>query len=376
MTAPVPFLDLDVQAAAVMDEVRAGFDRVMSTTAFVNGPDVRAFEDAFAAYTGTAHCVGVANGTDAIELALRALGVSEGAEVVIPANTFVATAEAIVRAGATPVLADVDPQTLLVDVAAMEAAITSRTEALVPVHLYGQMAPMREVQTIAARHGLAVVEDAAQAQGARQDDRGVGAGSAAAATSFYPGKNLGAFGDGGAVLTDSEDLATTVRMIGDHGSRRKYVHEVFGFNSRLDTLQAVVLNAKLRHLERWNEGRRSAAAVYLELLSDVNVQPLSVLPGNLPVWHLFPVLVDADRRDDLIRALQGQGIGCGIHYPTPVHLHPAFADLGLRAGAFPVAEWACSSTLSLPMFPSMTTDQVERVVTSLTEALVDVPVAS
>lgn len=367
MTA-VPFLDLGAMHAEVADEVQAGFARVMATTAFAGGPDVGAFEHEFAAANGRRHCVGVANGTDALELSLRALSIGPGDEVVLPANTFVATAEAVIRAGATPVLCDVDRATLLVDPEAMAAAVTPRTAALVPVHLYGQIAPMGAVHALAARQGLAVVEDAAQAQGATRDGLPLGAGSDAASTSFYPGKNLGAYGDAGAVLCDRDDVAEAVRLLGNHGSPAKYVHERVGFNSRLDTLQAVVLRAKLRRLEDWNQRRRDAADRYADLLAGLDLVLPSTAPGNVHVWHLYVVRVAATRRSGVIAALTAAGVGTGVHYPAPVHLHRAFEDLG-RAGDFPESELASQEMISLPMHPALTADQQRQVATSLARAL-------
>jgi len=369
MTTSVPFLDLKAMHAEVAEEVAEGFARVLRDTCFVGGPDVGAFETAFAAFSGRAHCVGMANGTDAVELALRAVGIGPGDEVIIPANTFIATAEAVVRAGAQPVLAEVDPDTLLLDPDAVEAAVGPRTAAVVPVHLYGQIAPMARIQELAQRHGLAVVEDAAQAQGALQDGRGIGSGSAVAATSFYPGKNLGAYGDGGAAVTDSAELADRMRMLGEHGSRRKYIHEILGCNSRLDTLQAVVLNAKLSRLEKWNEARRVAAANYERLLSHLDLVTPATAEGNLHVWHLYAVRVEAELRDAVLAQMTSQGVGVGIHYPVPVHLHEAFAHLGKVAGDFPVAEEACARMISLPMFPTLTATQQELVASALGAAL-------
>lgn len=364
----VPFLDLAAMHAEVADEVQAGFERVIGATSFAGGPDVAAFEEEFAAASGRRHCVGVANGTDALELALRALSIGRGDEVVLPANTFVATAEAVVRAGATPVLADVDRATLLVDPDAMAAAVTSRTAALVPVHLYGQIAPMPAVQALAARRGLAVVEDAAQSQGATQYGEHVGAGSDAASTSFYPGKNLGAYGDAGAVLSDRQDLADAVRLLGNHGSPSKYVHERVGFNSRLDTLQAVVLRAKLTRLEAWNERRREAAERYADLLGGLDVVLPRTAPGNVHVWHLYVIRVQASRRQAVMSALTAAGVGTGVHYPAPVHLHRAFADLG-RPGDFPESEAASEEMISLPMHPALTAAMQEHVATALARAL-------
>jgi dTDP-4-amino-4,6-dideoxygalactose transaminase len=311
----------------------------------------------------------MANGTDAIEIALRALGVAHGDECILPANTFIATAEAVSRAGATPVLVDcADDGTYLIDTDAVEAAATARTRAIIPVHLYGQAAPVERLVPLARRMGIWLVEDAAQAQGARRNGSSAGALADVAATSFYPGKNLGAYGDAGAALTSSAETAARMRMIRDHGSARKYEHEVLGVNSRLDTLQAVVLSAKLRRLAGWNAARRAAAARYDELLSgcDDIVRP-HTLDGNEHVWHLYPVQVP--NRDRVLKELHAAGIGAGIHYPVPVHLTAAFAGLGYAEGTFPVAERTARNLLSLPIFPEITAAQQEQVVSVLLSAL-------
>ncbi|GAA2270869.1 MULTISPECIES: DegT/DnrJ/EryC1/StrS family aminotransferase [Kitasatospora] len=365
MTA-IPLVDLQAAHAEVAEEVREGFDRVLATGAYIKGPDVAAFEAEYAEFSGVRHAVGTANGTDALELALRALRLAPGAGVVLPANTFVATAEAVVRAGLRPVLVDVDPEYLLIDPARAAEALPGAA-ALVPVHLNGQLAPMRPLLDLAGDRP--VIEDGAQSQGARQDGRVSGSWGRISATSFYPGKNLGAYGDAGAVVTDDEELATAVRLIGDHGSGRKYVHETFGFNSRLDTLQAVVLRAKLRRLPGWNEARRAAAARYGELLGGLDGITLpGTLPGNEHVWHLYAVRVEHGR-DEVLAKLHAAGIGAGIHYPVPVHLQPAFRELGYAEGSFPVAERAAGEILTLPLFPQITAVQQEQVAETLVKAL-------
>jgi dTDP-4-amino-4,6-dideoxygalactose transaminase len=358
-----------VQHAAVAEEIAEGWGQVLAKTSFIAGPQVTAFESEYAAFCGVRHCVGVANGTDAIELALRALGVGPGDECILPANTFIATAEAVWRAGAKPVLVDcADDGTYLIDTGAVEATVTPRTRAIIPVHLYGQAAPVERLLRLAESTGAGIVEDAAQAQGARRGGRSAGALGHVAATSFYPGKNLGAYGDAGAVLTDSGEAAARIRMIADHGSRNKYDHEVIGVNSRLDALQAVVLSAKLRRLAGWNAARQAAAQRYDDLLAGVaDVITPRVLDGNEHVWHLYVVRVPD--RDRVIKELHAAGIGAGIHYPVPVHLASAAASLGYAAGAFPVAERAAREVLSLPLFPGITPAQQERVVTVLIAAL-------
>ena len=365
----IPLVDLHQQHAAVADEVAEGWRQVLARTAFIGGPQVAAFEKDYAAFSGARHCLGVANGTDAIEVALRALGVGPGDECILPANTFIATAEAVCRAGATPVLVDcADDGTYLMDSDAVEAAVTERTRALIPVHLYGQAAPVERLMDLAGRIGAYVVEDAAQSQGARRNGAAAGTLGHAAATSFYPGKNLGAYGDAGAVLTGSDDVAERVRMMRDHGSPRKYEHAIFGVNSRLDTLQAVVLSAKLRRLDGWNTARRAAAARYDAMLRDCQAVTRSrTLDGNVHVWHLYVVRIP--NRDAVLKELHVSGIGAGIHYPVPVHLTEAFAGLGYTEGAFPVAEKIAAEIISLPLFPEITADQQELVVSALRAAL-------
>jgi dTDP-4-amino-4,6-dideoxygalactose transaminase len=369
MTDMIPLVDLSAQHAEVGAEIAEGWQAVLDRTAFIGGPQVGQFEQEFADFTGVRHCIGMANGTDAIEIALRALGVRPGAEVILPANTFVATAEAVGRAGATPVLVDcADDETYLIDTAAAGAAITPRTRAIIPVHLYGQVAPMERLMELVEGTGVWVVEDAAQAQGARRNGAGAGTFGHVAATSFYPGKNLGAYGDAGAALTSSGDLAGRMRMIANHGSARKYDHEVFGVNSRLDTLQAVVLSAKLRRLAGWNAARRAAAARYDELLAGLaQVARPRVLAGNEHIWHLYVIRVP--ERDRVLKELHAAGIGAGIHYPLPVHQTAAFAGLRYGAGAFPVAERNAPELLSLPLFAEISAGQQERVVAALAAAL-------
>jgi dTDP-4-amino-4,6-dideoxygalactose transaminase len=365
--APIPLVDLKAQHAESADGVAAGFARVIADTAFILGPAVREFEEAFARFCEVPHCVGVANGTDAIELILRALGIGPGDEVIVPANTFIASALGVVRAGARPVLVDCDAYQLL-DPNRIEAALTPRTRAVMPVHLFGQIADMEAIGGIAEDRGLLVIEDAAQSQGARRHGRRSGSFGIAAATSFYPGKNIGAYGDAGAILTGSDDLASRLRKLRNWGSERKYHHPEIGFNSRLDTLQAVVLSAKLKRLDVWNEARRRAAARYDELLSGIEgVELARTLSGNEHVWHLYVIRVP--RRDEVLEKLQAEGIGAGIHYPVPLHLHGALRDLGYREGDFPMAEQAAREILSLPMYPHIREEEQERVVEALRKAL-------
>jgi dTDP-4-amino-4,6-dideoxygalactose transaminase len=364
----IPLVDLSLQHAQIADEVADGFAAVLANGDFIGGKAVTAFEQEYADFVGVGWCIGVGNGTDALEMALRAMGVGHGDEVVLPANTFIATAEAVVRAGAAGVFVDVDDDTLLIDPTAVEAALTERTAAVIPVDLYGQVAPFELLPAALADRGIAVVEDGAQSQGATRHGRSAGTFGAVAATSFYPGKNLGAYGDGGAVTTDDATIAQLVRLMGAHGSPAKYVHSTIGFNSRLDTLQAVVLQAKLARLRLWNDQRRVAAARYDALLAGVpGIRLPSTLAGNEHVWHLYVVRVP--HRDDVLRTMQEDGVGVGVHYPVPVHLTMAMSHLRHEPGAFPVTERAAEEILSLAMFPGISPDQQERVVGSLTSAV-------
>jgi dTDP-4-amino-4,6-dideoxygalactose transaminase len=368
VSGKVPFLDIASQQAEIAAEVLPVWEAQFASVAFIGGPEVSAFEEEYAAYIGVKHVVGVSNGTDALELAFRAVGVAPGDEVIIPANTFIATAEAVSRIGASPVLVDVDTVHLLIDPDAVEAAITPRTRAIAPVHLYGQTAPMELIQTIADRRGIAVVEDAAQSQGASSTAGRAGALGRVAGTSFYPGKNLGAAGDAGAVMTNDPDIAAFVRNVAAHGSSVKYVHDRIGMNARLDAVQAPVLRAKLRRLDAWNDARRAAAARYGELLAGIDgVRAPVVRLGNEDVWHLY--VVQVDERDRVLAQMNKAGIGVALHYPTPIHLTEAYAGLGYRRGQFPVTEAAADHILSLPMFPHLTAEQQEQVVWELRGAL-------
>ncbi|GAA4167246.1 DegT/DnrJ/EryC1/StrS family aminotransferase [Gryllotalpicola koreensis] len=362
----VPFLDLKAQSAEIADDVLPVWREQLLSASFIGGSSVEAFEQEYAEYIGVDHVVGVANGTDALEVAYRALGLGTGDEVIVPVNTFIATAEAITRVGATPVFVDVDEH-LLIDADAVAAAITPRTRAVVPVHLYGQTADVGALAPIAEKHGLVIIEDAAQSQGASSPAGRAGALGRVAATSFYPGKNLGAGGDAGAVLTDDPEVAAFARNFSAHGSSVKYVHDRAGINSRLDAIQATVLRAKLRRLEGWNDARRAAAARYTEMLAAVPaVVPPTMREGNRDVWHLY--VVQVEERDRVLAELNASGIGAAVHYPHPLHLTPAYRNLGYRAGQFPVAEAAARRILSLPMFPHLTSQQQEQVVGVLRKA--------
>jgi dTDP-4-amino-4,6-dideoxygalactose transaminase len=356
----VPFLDLRPVHAGLREAILAELGEVLDDAAFVNGPQVAAFEREFADYTGTAHCVGLASGLDALRLALAALELEPGDEVIVPASTFVATAEAVTQAGGRLRLADVREDDYGLDPEAAAAAVSSRTRALVPVHLYGQMADVQALGALARRNGLALVEDAAQAHGAARDGLRAGQAGVAAGFSFYPGKNLGAMGDAGALTTGDAALAERVRALREHGQRRKYVHEWEGWTARLDTFQAVVLRHKLARLEGWNAERSAAARAYAAGLAGVGDLRLPAVPaGSLPVWHLYVVRTAEPER--LAASLRERGIGTGRHYPVPVHLAPAYARLGHREGAFPVSEALARECLSLPIFPGLTEEQVSAV---------------
>jgi dTDP-3-amino-3,4,6-trideoxy-alpha-D-glucose transaminase len=356
----VPFYDLRPSHEPLKDGVTAAFADLVDTGAFTNGPQVRAFEEAFAAYAGTALCVGLASGLDALRLALIAAEVGRGDEVLVPANTFIATFEAVGQAGAIPVPVEVSEADLNLDMPALEAAITPHTRAMVPVHLYGQLADMRAVARIASDRDLLVVEDACQAHGAARDGLRAGTTGIAGAFSFYPGKNLGAFGDAGALVSEDSSLVERVRLLREHGQREKYLHEVEGFTARLDTVQALVLLHKLPLLDRWNRQRAAAAAAYGERLGDVGDLKLPSVPhGSEPAWHLY--VVRSGHRDALAFHLRERGIGTGLHYPQPPHLSPAYASLGYPRGSFPVAERLADEVLSLPLFPGITESQLDTV---------------
>lgn len=359
----VPFVDLQAQYRSIKSEVDAAIQRVLDTSAFILGREVEAFERAFAEYVGAEFCVGVSNGTAAIQLALTACGVGAGDEVIVPANTFFATAEAVSTANATPVFVDCDADSCNIDASKIEAAVTPRTRAVLPVHLYGQPADLDAVFEVAERHNLIVVEDAAQAHGARYKGKRTGPLGRAGCFSFYPGKNLGAYGEGGAVVTNDREVARRVRLLRDHGSEQKYRHEIVGYNFRLEGIQGAVLNVKLKHLDRWNELRREHAARYRELLAPhVDAGSLALqneMPYAESVYHLF--VIQAEARDSLQRFLSSAGVQTGIHYPVPVHLQPAYAPLGHKEGDFPVAESQARRLLSLPMFAELTERQVKYV---------------
>jgi dTDP-4-amino-4,6-dideoxygalactose transaminase len=356
----VPFVDLSPIHALLKEQLVAEFAELIDQGAFSNGPAVASFERAFADYCGSRECVGTASGLDALRLGLLATGVAAGDEVIVPALTFVATLEAVTQAGAVPVVADISPNDCCLDPSALEAAVTSRTRAVIPVHLYGQMADMQSILPIAHRHGLAVIEDACQAHGAEREGIRAGRAGTSAAFSFYPGKNLGAVGDAGALTTDDDDAAALVRALREHGQTAKYVHAYEGWTARLDTIQAIVLLHKLPFLDGWNDARRAAAAYYIESLDGVGDLVLPpVAPDSTPVWHLFVIRTGA--ADELASFLRDRGIASGRHYPDPVHLTGAYDALGYGQGAFPVAERLARECLSLPIYPGIREDQLSAV---------------
>jgi dTDP-4-amino-4,6-dideoxygalactose transaminase len=355
----VPFVDLTISCTELRHQIASAVGQSIDGVQFILGEQVAIFEQQFAEFSGAAHCIGVGNGTEALHLTLRALGIGSGDEVITAANTFIATALAIAYTGASPVVVDVDPKDYLIDVELIERAITPRTKAIVPVHLYGQPANLPAILKIADKHGLAVVQDACQAHGASIDGSPIAALGAAACFSFYPSKNLGACGDGGAIVTNCDKLAGRLRMLRNYGQKTKNEFEMLGYNSRLDTLQAAILGAKLPYLDRWNDQRRAAAAVYAELLADSELV-LPIEHDNVRhVYHLY--VVRHPRRDDLLAHLRRSGVECGIHYPTPIHQIAPFRGTSTVPDAAPVSCRLAQEILSLPMYPGIKDDYLHRV---------------
>ena len=359
----IPFVDLKAQYQSIKPEVNAAIQGVLDSCAFTLGPEVAAFEQEFAAYSSAKQGIAVNTGTSALHLALLAAGVGRGDEVITVPFTFVATASAIDYTGARPVFVDIDPKNFTMDPKAVEAAITERTKAIIPVHLYGQPADMDPIRAIAERHGLVVIEDAAQAHRAEYKGQRVGSLGDMGCFSFYPGKNLGAYGEGGMVTTDSAAHARTIRMLRDWGAEKKYHHVLKGYNFRMEGIQGAVLRVKLPHLDAWTEARRTAAAHYDRLLAGSGIVTPKAMPYAYHVYHVYAIRTP--HRSAWQEALQAKGIQTGIHYPTPVHLLPAFADLGYREGQFPHAEAASREVLSLPMYPELTEAQCEEVARAL-----------
>jgi len=361
----VPFLDLKAQYQAIKAEIDPAIQSVISDCAFALGKYVLEFEKNFAAFCGVKHCVGVNSGTSALHLAMMALGIGAGDEVIVPANTFIATCEPISYLGAVPVPVDMDEETYTLDPTKLEAAITAKTKLIVPVHLYGRPVDFDPIKKIADKAGIPLLEDSAQAHGAVYKGRKAGSLGVAACFSFYPGKNLGAYGEGGAVVTDSDGLAARMRLLRDHGSDKKYFHQAVGYNYRLEGIQGAVLNVKLRHLDKWNAARRAHADRYRELLRDL---PIKLPPGDgdiLSVYHLF--VIGVEKRNDLQKFLSGQGIGCLIHYPIPVHVQEAYRHLGYELGDFPITEKWAGRILSLPMYAELTDEHIKEVCGAIRE---------
>jgi dTDP-4-amino-4,6-dideoxygalactose transaminase len=363
----VPYLDLKAQYRSIKPEIDAAIARVLDSCQFVLGSEVSGFERDFAAYCGTSECIALNSGTSALHLALLAAGVGPGDEVITVPFTFVASVAAVLYTGARPVLVDIDPQSFTLDSSAIEAAITPRTKAVLPIHLYGQTADMDPILEIARRHGLVVIEDAAQAHGAKYKGRPAGSIGDMGCFSFYPGKNLGAYGEGGAVTTCNADYAYRIRLLRDWGQDRKYHHLLRGFNYRMEGFQGAVLRVKLRHLEKWTEARRAVVAKYDQLLADSGVKLPVEMPWARHVYHVY-TLRSGDR-DGLQAALAAEGIQTGIHYPVPVHLQPAYADLGYGTGAFPQAEAAAKQVLSLPLYPELPFEAVAEVARAVRQAV-------
>ena len=365
---PVPFLDLKAQYAEIKHEIDPAMQSIVDSCAFAGGPAVETFEKAFSAYCGTKHCIAVGNGTSAIELILMGLGIGEGDEVITVANSFFASAEAISNARATPVLVDCFENDALIDTTKIEAAITPKTKAILPVHLYGQCADMDAIHAIAKKHNILVIEDACQAHGSLYHGKKAGSLGHAAAFSFYPGKNLGAYGEGGGVTTDDDELATKIRILRDHGMPEKYVHSVVGRNERMDGIQGAVLSTKLAHLDAWNDARRMHALQYRSLLAGVSgVTLMQTHDDRSSNYHLFVIRVK--NRDDVQKKLKDKGIATGIHYPIPIHLQKAYAGVW-KQGDFPIAEKIAGEIVSLPMYAELSEAQVKEVCEKLIETTV------
>ncbi len=360
---PIPLVDLRKQYAPLQNEILSGISTVLDGMHLFLGENVQALEKEFAAYCGAAHGIGVSDGTAALSIILRAMGIGPGDEVITVSHTFIATAEAIVLNGAIPVFVDIDPHTYLMDVSQVEAKITPRTKAILPVHLYGQTVDMDPLREVAARHGLRIIEDACQAHGAEYRGRRAGNLGDAAGFSFYYSKNLGAYGEGGFITTNDDELADQMRKIRDHGSGVRYHHDLIGLNGRLDEIQAVVLRAKLPHLTDWNSRRRQLAAAYNERLKGAPVRLPAIAAGSVPVYHLY--VIGTHRRDELQEHLKAAGIFTGIHYPIPVHLQASMKHLGYKPGDLPVTERIVGEILSLPMYADLTEEEVDCVAQSI-----------
>jgi dTDP-4-amino-4,6-dideoxygalactose transaminase len=367
---PIPFLNLKIQHQTLKSEILAAVSEVLDSTAFAGGPYVAKFEEQFAAFCNTKHAVAVGNGTDALWFALLALGIGAGDEVITVPNTFIATAEAITYCGAKPVFVDVDEETYTMDPRLLEKAITPRTKAIIPVHLYGQMADMDAIMEISRKHKLPVIEDACQAHGAEYKGRKAGSIGDVGCFSFYPGKNLGACGEGGACVTNSLELKNKMATFRDHGQAKKYYHQVVGWNGRMDGIQGAILSIKLKHLNAWTEARRSHAKAYSTVLTHTHgvLAPKEASYGK-HVYHLYVLRVK--NRDDLLKKLADKGVNCAIHYPVPLHLQEAYASLGLGRGSYPISERCAEEIISLPMFPELTVEEIRTVVREVSALVSD-----
>jgi dTDP-4-amino-4,6-dideoxygalactose transaminase len=363
----VPYFDLTAQYHDLRDEIREAIDRVCNKAAFILGEEVERFEKAFADYCGVKHCVGLNSGTSALHLAMLSAGIGSGDEVITSANTFFATAEAVCYTGATPVFADIDPATANIDPERVEAAITKKTRAISPVHLYGRPANLDAIMKIAADRGLLVIEDACQAHGASYEGKRVGGFGHSAAFSFYPGKNLGAYGEGGALTTNDDEVAALLRALRSHGEATRYLHKYLGYNYRMDGFQAAVLNVKMKHLDEWTAKRRAFSSLYRTLVSDAKLDLPQDSPDAECVYHLFVAYVED--RDRVRKSLEERGVQTAVHYPIPVHLQEAMAHLGFKEGSLPHTERACQRVLSMPLFPEMTEEQVRYAAYSLSEVV-------
>jgi len=368
----VPYFDLKAQYGLLRDEIQEALDRVCQNASFILGEEVERFEKAFAEYCEVKHCVALNSGTSALHLALLTAGIGAGDEVITTANTFIATAEAIIYTGATPIFADIDPSTANIDPEQIEAAITARTRAIIPVHLYGRPANLDAITDIAARHRLLVIEDACQAHGARYNGKRVGGFGHAAAFSFYPGKNLGAYGEGGALTTNDDEVARLARSLRSHGESARYLHKYAGYNYRMDGFQAAVLNVKMKYLDQWTAKRQACAELYRRSLADANVRFPQDSPDADCVYHLFVAYVenrDQQKRDEVRAELEKMGVQTAVHYPVPVHRQEAFAYLGVKPGSLIFTERACEQVMSMPLFPEMTEEQVAYAAHSLAEVV-------
>lgn len=361
----VPYFDLKAQYAGLRDEIRAALDRVCQNAAFILGDEVEQFEQSFAEFCGVKHCVALNSGTSALHLALISAGIGPGDEVITSSNTFIATTEAIRYTGAKTVFADIDPATADIDPLEVEKAITKQTRAIIPVHLYGRPADLDGITKIAERNRLVLIEDACQAHGAKYNGKPVGGFGHAAAFSFYPGKNLGAYGEGGALTTNDDEVAKLARSLRSHGESTRYFHKYVGYNYRMDGFQGAVLNVKMKHLREWTAKRQARASLYKELLAGANVKVLDDPPQSECVYHLFVVYVE--NRDQVRAQMEKRGVQTAVHYPLPVHLQEAFADLGYVRGSLPHTERACEGCISMPLFPEMTEDQVRYAAKTLAE---------